>query len=159
MTAKQLASLLSAGVYVDIFLANWDISNTANIIVSPEDDKATRIDLGGNLDFRAQGKRTGKMFGDEPGELNTLLPTSGGRITDVFEGADLRVAAQTFLASPWSSIGSVIGQTHTQVASELTERGMTKLAGEWDDYVNHIGPILAKRHKAVAAHAQHILEA
>jgi hypothetical protein len=158
MTAKQMASLLSAGVYVDIFLANWDISNTANIIISPEEDKATRIDLGGNLDFRAQGKRKGKMFGDEPGELNTMLPTSGGRITDIFEGADLRAAAQSFLETPWTSISNAINQSHGQIASELTERGMTKLAGEWDAYVKHVGPILAKRHKVVAAHAQHILE-
>lgn len=158
MTAKQLAALLSAGVYVDIFLANWDISNTDNIIISPEEDKATRIDLGGNLDFRAQGKRKGKMFGDEPGELNTMLPTSGSRITDIFDGADLRAAAQSFLETPWAAISNAINQTHDQIASELTERGMTKLAGEWDAYVKHVGPILAKRHKVVAAHAQHILE-
>lgn len=158
ITAKQLAGLLSAGVYVDIFLANWDISNTANIIVSPEGDKATRIDLGGNLDFRAQGKRKGGMFGDVPGELGTMLPTSPGRITDVFQGADLRLAAETFLGTPWPAIRSAIARTHTQVADELAERGMTKLAGEWDAYVNHISPILAKRHRAVAAHAQHILE-
>jgi hypothetical protein len=158
ITAKQLAGLLSAGVYVDIFLANWDISNTANIIISPDASKATRIDLGGNLDFRAQGKRKGKMFGDEPGELNTMLPTSGGRITDIFDGADLRMAAQTFLRTPWSAISGAIARTHEQVSKELQARGMTKLAGEWDAYVNHIGPILAKRHRTVAAHAQHILD-
>jgi len=157
MTAKQLASLLSAGVYVDIFLANWDISNTANIIISPEEDKATRIDLGGNLDFRAQGKRKGKMFGADPGELNTMLPTSGGRITDIFEGSDLRVAAQSFLETPWSSIHDVIVATQEQVANDLLDRGMTSLATQWDDYVNHVGPILAQRHNAVTAHARHIL--
>ena len=158
MTTQQLGALLSAGVYVDIFLANWDISNTANIIVSPEADKATRIDLGGNLDFRAQGKRKGKMFGEEPGELGTMLPTSRSRITDIFSGADLRVAAQTFLGTPWQSISQVIRSTHDQVLNDLTQRGMTALAGQWDDYVNHVAPILAKRHRAIAEHAQHILE-
>lgn len=158
MTAKQVASLLSAGVYVDIFLANWDVSNPANVIISPEEDKATRIDLGGNLDFRAQGKRKGHMFGEVPGELETMLPTTSASMTNVFDGADLRVAAQTFLETPWTTIRSVIARTHTQVAEDLAERGMTKLAGEWDAYVNHISPILAKRHRAVAAHAQHILE-
>lgn len=158
MTTQQLGALLSAGVYVDIFLANWDISNTANIIVSPEEDKATRIDLGGNLDFRAQGKRKGRMFGEEPGEIGTMLPTSGSRITDVFSGADLRVAAQTFLGTPWQSISQVIRNTHTQVLDDLTQQGMTGLAGQWDDYVKHVTPILAKRHRAVAAHAQHIME-
>jgi hypothetical protein len=158
ISARQLASLLSAGVYVDIFLANWDISNTANIIISPEEDRATRIDLGGNLDFRAQGKRKGKMFGAEPGELSTMLPTSGNRITNIFEGADLRVAAQTFLETPWSTIRDVIVATQEQVANELIERGMTNLATQWDDYVNHVGPILEQRHNAVTAHARHILE-
>lgn len=158
MTLAQLASLLSAGVYVDIFLANWDISNTANIIISPEEDKATRIDLGGNLDFRAQGKRKGKMFGADPGELNTMLPTSANRITDIFEGADLREAAQTFLDTSWEDIRNVITRTQAQVTDDLLERGMTDLARQWNDYVDHVGPILAKRHKAVAAHAKHILE-
>ena len=155
---QQLASLLSAGVYVDIFLANWDISNTANIIPSPTGDKVTRIDLGGNLDFRAQGKRKGKMFGEEPGELGTMLPTSRSRITDIFDGADLRVAAQTFLETPWPSIANAIQQTHAQVLDDLNARGFERLAGQWNDYVNYIAPILAKRHKSVAAHAQHILD-
>lgn len=158
LSAKQLAGLLSAGVYVDIFLANWDISNKANIIVSPEGDRATRIDLGGNLDFRAQGKRKGSMFGAEPGELGTMLPTSDSRITNIFEGADLRAAAQTFLETPWSIIRDVIVSTQEQVENELLERGMTSLAAQWDDYVNHVGPILEQRHNTVTAHARHILE-
>ena len=155
---QQLASLLSAGVYVDIFLANWDISNTANIIPSPTGDKVTRIDLGGNLDFRAQGKRKGKMFGEEPGELGTMLPTSSSRITGIFDGADLRVAAQTFLETPWAAITKAIQQTHAQVLDDLNTRGFEKLAGQWNDYVNYIAPILGKRHRAVTAHAQHILD-
>lgn len=155
---QQLASLLSAGVYVDIFLANWDISNTANIIPSPSGDKVTRIDLGGNLDFRAQGKRKSGMFGEEPGELGTMLPTSSSRITDIFDGADLRVAAQTFLETPWSAISNAIQRTHSQVLDDLNARGFERLAAQWNDYVNYITPILAKRHRAVFAHAQHILE-
>jgi hypothetical protein len=157
ISPKQLASLLSAGIYVDIFLANWDISNTANIIPSPTGDKVTRIDLGGNLDFRAQGKRKGRMFGAEPGELGTMLPTSQSRITDIFDGADLRIAAQTFRDTPWASINGVIQQTHTQVLDDLNTRGMEGLAKQWNDYVKHIAPILAKRHKTIFLHAEHIL--
>ena len=99
------------------------------------------------------------MFGAEPGELGTMLPTSSSRITDVFDGADLWLAAQTFLDTPWASINSVIQQTHSQVLDDLNSRGMEGLAQQWNDYVKHIAPILVKRHKAVAAHAQHILEA
>jgi len=153
-----LAKLLSAGVYVDIFMSHWDISNTDNLVVSPEGDAVTRIDPAGTLAKRAQGRDKGRLFSDVPGELETMLPTSGSRITDIFEGSDLREAAQTFLATPWAAISSTISQTHTQVLSELTERGMTNLAEEWDAYISRIGPILAKRHKAVADHAQHILE-
>ena len=79
-------------------------------------------------------------------------------MTDIFSGADLRVAAQTFLGTPWQSISQVIRSTHDQVLNDLTQRGMTALAGQWDDYVNHVAPILAKRHRAIAEHAQHILE-
>lgn len=153
-----LAKLLSAGVYVDIFMSHWDISNTANLVVSPEGDSVTRIDPAGTLAKRAQGRDKGRSFSDMPGELETMLPTSGRRITDIFVGADLREAAQTFLSTPWDAISSVIDQTHAQVMTELTERGMTNLADEWDVYINRIGPILARRHKAVADHAQHILE-
>jgi len=35
---------------------------------------------------------------------------------------------------------------------------MFDLAQQWDDYVKRVAPILAKRHSAVAEHAQHILE-
>jgi hypothetical protein len=44
--AKELASMLSAGVYVDIFLANWDVIGTGSGNVIADKGKATRIDTG-----------------------------------------------------------------------------------------------------------------
>lgn len=157
-TIEQLGSLLSAGVYVDIFLANWDISNPANIIISPEADKATRIDLGGNLDFRAQGARKGAFFSGEAGELETMMPHGPNSKTPIFTGVDLRVAANTFLSVPWPAIARVINQTHERVLNDLNDRGMQSLADEWNSYVLHVAPILAKRYRTVKMHAQHILE-
>jgi hypothetical protein len=155
---KLLAKLLTAGVYVDIFMSHWDISNTANLVVSPEGDSVTRIDPAGTLAKRAQGRDKGGAFSDMPGELETMLPTSGRRVTDIFVGTDLREAAQSFLSTQWDSISQVIRDTHVQVLDDLTQRGMFDLAQQWDDYVKRVAPILAKRHSAVAEHAQHILE-
>ncbi len=153
-----LAKLLSAGVYVDIFMSHWDVSNTDNLVVSPGGDSVTRIDPAGTLAKRAQGRDKGGAFSDMPGELETMLPTSGRRITDIFVGADLREAAQSFLGTPWQTISQVILDTHEQVLDDLTQRGMTGLAQQWDAYVKRVAPLLSKRHRAVAAHAQHILE-
>ena len=157
MPPKRLAKLLSAGVYVDILLANWDISNNANVVVSPEGDRATRIDLGGNLDFRAQGRRKGNMFGDRAGELETMHPGSSKRITNVFDGADLREAADTFMSVTWGEISSRISEVREQVGLDLEKRGMDDLLEKWYEYVDHIAPIMSKRHAEVRAHAERML--
>jgi len=154
---KVLAKLLSAGVYVDIFMSHWDISNTANLVVSPEGDSVTRIDPAGTLAKRAQGRDKGGAFSDAPGELETMLPTSNSRITDIFVGADLRVAAESFLGVPWKDVLDTIEVTYQQVLTDLSERGMNSLAKEWSAYVNRVTPILAKRHKTIFLHAEHIL--
>ena len=153
-----LAKLLSAGVYVDIFMSHWDISNTANLVVSPEGDSVTRIDPAGTLAKRAQGRDKGGAFSDAPGELETMLPTSNRRITDIFVGADLRVAAEAFLGVSWKDVLDTIEVTYQQVLTDLSERGMISLAKEWTAYVNRIIPILANRQHIVAEHCKHILE-
>jgi hypothetical protein len=154
---KVLAKLLSAGVYVDIFMSHWDISNTANLVVSPEGDSVTRIDPAGTLAKRAQGRDKGGAFSDAPGELETMLPTSNSRITDIFVGADLRVAAESFLGVPWKDVLDTIEVTYQQVLTDLSERGMNSLAKEWSAYVNRVTPILANRQHIVAEHCKHIL--
>jgi hypothetical protein len=155
---KTLAKLLSAGMYVDIFLAHWDISNTSNIVVSPKGDEATRIDFGGALALRAQGREKGAAFSENPGELSTMHPNSPNRVTDVYEGADLRRAADTFISVPLGSIERVIAQTRNSVSEELKSRGMTSLLKKWQKYVDYVAPILKKRHAGVLAHANRMLE-
>jgi len=106
---------------------------------------------------RAQGRDKGGAFSDAPGELETMLPTSNRRITDIFVGADLRVAAEAFLGVPWKDVLDTIEVTYQQVLTDLSERGMISLAKEWTAYVNRITPILANRQHIVAEHCKHIL--
>jgi hypothetical protein len=157
ISRKQLAALLSTSVYASIFLAHWDISNTANVIVSPDGSAATLIDPGGTMDFRARGERKGTMFGDNPSELSSMISGPRSR-TDIFDGADLRQAADEFLAVDWTNISSTIDDTLQEVSNELQKRGMDKLLSQWREYISHIAPILAKRHKQIVLHAEHILE-
>ena len=155
---SELAKLLTAGVYVDIFMSHWDISNRANLVVSPEGDSVTRIDPAGTMGKRAQGRDKGAAFSDNPTELHSMLPTSDQRITNIYVGADLREAAESFLGVPWSDILGTIETTYQQVFDDLNERGMTTLTREWNAYVDRITPILANRHHIVSAHCRHIME-
>ena len=59
----------------DAWLANWDVVGlSADNIVKGPGGKAYRIDMGGSLLFRAQGK--GKKFPSEVGELDTMRDAS-----------------------------------------------------------------------------------
>jgi hypothetical protein len=62
---------IQKGFAVDVLLANWDVVglDEDNIIV-PESGPPTRVDNGGSLTFRAQGKP--KTFGTIVEELDTL---------------------------------------------------------------------------------------
>jgi hypothetical protein len=97
------------------------------------------------------------MFGDNPSELSSMISGPRSR-TDIFDGADLRQAAGEFLAVDWTSISSTIDDTLQEVSDKLQERRMDKLLSQWREYISHIAPILAKRHKAIVLHAKHILE-
>jgi len=150
---KSLAKKLSQGVYVDIFLANWDVCGTGSGKVFVDPEGATRIDPGGALTFRAQGGRKGRAFGKRAGELETMLdPGSGaGR---VFRHADLRVAAREFLGVPWSRIVSEITAVEGDVSAELESKGMDDLLGQWRSDVQDIRQTLKARHLEVKEHAE-----
>ena len=65
---------LADGFAVDAWLANWDVVGaTADNVVAGPGNKAYRIDLGGSVLFRAQGK--GRNFPPEVQELETLRST------------------------------------------------------------------------------------
>ena len=65
------------GFVADAFLANWDAIGLSydNIQIDP-DGNAWRIDAGGALAYRAQGKPKGAMFGGDVGELASLTNPS-----------------------------------------------------------------------------------
>ena len=74
------------GFAVDAWLANWDVVGLAadNIVAGPG-NTAYRIDLGGSMLFRAQGKP--KEFPGDVGELETLRdPAVNAQAAKVFGG-------------------------------------------------------------------------
>lgn len=154
---KFLAKMMSQGVYIDVFLANWDVVGTGSGNVFSDDESATRIDPGGSLTFRAQGGRKGKAFGDKPGELETMLKKGSGT-GNVYQYADLKVAAKEFLSVDWPKIASEIDAVGNEVSEQLQQRDMSDLLSQWESDVNLIKSTLAKRHNEVKSHAKYILE-
>jgi hypothetical protein len=143
-----LAQGLSAGVYVDVFLANWDIGNTANIIARSSDSKPVRIDPGGALTFRARGSRKGRAFGDYPGELETMI-SGNTAAADIFKYSDLRVAARTFSSVPWARIESQLVSCDDEINEKLTSYDLTDLLEQWNSDFNHIMRTLRNRHREI----------
>lgn len=153
---KFLAKMMTQGVYVDVFLANWDVIGTGSGNVFIDDERATRIDPGGSLTFRAQGGRKGKAFGPKVGELSTMLKAGSGA-GNVYKYADLKVAAKEFMSVSWPEIESEIDKVRNEVSSELERRGMEGLLRQWNDDVNYIKSTLSQRHSEVMDHANYIL--
>ena len=62
------------GLVIDAWLGNWDVvgQDQDNLLVGPNGE-AVRIDQGGALTTRAQGAPKGDAFGDNVGELTTLV--------------------------------------------------------------------------------------
>lgn len=149
---KKLGKMMSAGVYVDVLLANWDVvgTGTGNVLVDKQ--KLTRIDPGGSLTFRAQGGRKGEKFGAKPAELSTMLDPNFGGSGEVLTHADMNIASVEFLSVSWSAIASTIKSVSNSVSSDLKSRGMSDLLGQWKVDVAEISTKLAKRHKSILDH-------
>ncbi len=147
---KTLANGLSAGVYVDVFLANWDIGNMANVISRSSDSRPVRIDPGGALTFRARGGRKGRAFGDYPGELETMISGSGAA-ADIFRYSDLRLAARTFESVPWSQVESRLNACNDEINEKLTSYGLVDLLEQWGSDFDHIVKTLRNRHREILA--------
>lgn len=153
---KKLAKMLTAGIYVDIFLANWDVIGTGSGNIIVDKDVATRIDPGGSLTFRAQGGRKGSKFGNKPGELETMLKPDFGGSGRVFQYGDLQAAGSTFSSVPWSTISSVLSSTADEIYDELQGHGMKQLSAEWKAESKAIYTTLQARHKEVLAHVKYM---
>ena len=153
---RKFGKMMSSGVYVDIFLANWDVIGTGSGNVIHDKGTATRIDPGGSLTYRAQGGRKGSKFNPNAGELKTMLGPKGAG--QVFQYADLVEAASTFFSVSWKQIESTLLKVGQDVSNELLSHGLKSLNDAWTQEVQDIVNILRGRHKEVTAHAKHIAE-
>lgn len=151
ISVKTLGKMLSAGVYVDIFLANWDVVGTGSGNVFADEEKATRIDPGGSLTYRAQGGRKREKFSADPGELKTMLNPSFGA-GEVLSYSDMKTAAKEFNAVNWNSILKMINTVSDEITQELENKDMFDLLSQWKTDVNEITSKLSKRHIAIKNH-------
>jgi len=155
LSLERLGEGLSASVYVNVFLANWDVGNTANIIVRSDDSKPVLIDPGGSLIFRARGGEKGEAFGDYPRELETMIDGTAGA-AEIFRYSDLRVAARTFNSVPWSRVEGRLDECNEEITRDLTDRGFDDLLAQWGRAFDHILKRLRNRHREILANVKFV---
>lgn len=157
ISPESIGKMMSQGVFVDIFLANWDVVGTGTGNVFVDKDKAYRMDPGAAMTFRAEGGRKGKRFSPRAGDLPIMLGGDMGAGL-YFRYSDLKVAAKEFLTVKWPTIESEIDTVRNEIAEELEERGMIRLLQQWHADVDEIKGTLAQRHNIVADHAKYVLK-
>ena len=89
--SNKLTGLME-GLVIDAWLANWDVVGLDydNVMYSPVDKLAVRVDVGGSLLFRAQGGLKGSAFTTTVIEVLTLLDKNiNKQSANVFK--DLRI--------------------------------------------------------------------
>ena len=156
---EKFAMGMSAGIYVDVLLANWDAAGSGNSFYDEETGVTTRIDPGGALTYRAQGSRKGDKFSEEAPELHSMLSTSFGGSGKVYQYSDLKHAADSFLAVSWQEINSKISDVEAKISEELEEMGSLQLQSQWISDVEEIRGKLRQRHQKIKEHAEASLRA
>ena len=152
----MIASHISAGAYVDIFLANWDVVGTddGNIIYDRDVDEMVRIDPGGSLTFRAQGGRKSSNFSSQPSELETMFDPEKSGTGHVFKHVDLKKAAERFLSVSLNDVIQRCEAVNSEITSELTTHGLMSLLDQWNSDYTEIMQKLPYRWKTITAHAK-----
>jgi hypothetical protein len=85
-TAAQLRAI-RRGFAVDAWLGNWDVAGlSSDNIILDANGNPVRIDLGGSLEYRAQGSPKGAAFGDTVGEIDTLRSSTNPSANKLFGG-------------------------------------------------------------------------
>ena len=120
------------GFIGDTWLSNWDVIGLSfdNVQIDQQ-GRAWRIDAGGALEYRAQGKPKGAMFGDQVGELDSLRnPAINPQASKVFGGVttDRLIEQATVLQSI----------TPQEIQDLADKHGM-----------QHVGPVLIARRKSI----------
>lgn len=154
MSSEKLGKLMSAGVFVDIFLANWDALgvNNSNVIVASTG--AHRIDPGGAMTFRAQGARKGKQFNSQASELETMMDPGFGGAGTVLQYSDAKEAAKAFLSVSWAQVANRIKETYDQGKQTVVEAGLDPKG--WLKEIIHITKVLKERHSVVSNHCKFV---
>jgi hypothetical protein len=142
---RRLAKMMSKGVYVDIFLANWDVIGTGTGNVFVDGDEVTRIDPAA-FNRRAQGGE--KSFDSKVGELKTMTKAGFGA-GNVYQYADLKEAAQTFKSVPWGQIAGKLDKINEEILSDLNVRGYDDLLNQWMASFKKYKNTLNERHKTI----------
>ena len=121
-----------AGFVADAWLANWDvIGQSFDNIQIDADGNAWRIDAGGAIEWRAQGKPKGAAFGDQVGELDSLRNTSlNPTAGKVFGG-----------------VGSAELNEQATVLQSVTPADIQDLADRHG--LSHVGPVMIARRKSI----------
>jgi phage-related protein (TIGR01555 family) len=99
---------------VHAWLGNWDAVGTGGDNVGAVKGRPVSLDLGGALEYRAQGAPKGKAFGASVGELDTLRdPKSNPDAAKVFGAmtpSDMRESARYVTAIPDSRIKATVAK-------------------------------------------------
>ena len=158
---KDWVGSISGGAMVDIFLANWDVANTRNFVVDPNTMKASRVDPGGALTFRARGDRkrpfNPRAAADQGGELGTMLDPQGYGAGFLLSAVDAKKAASAFLSVEWPQIEQAIRSAHDEVSKELANAGLGDQLADWDSEVSEITNKLKTRHADVKEHCEYVM--
>lgn len=153
---KKLGKMMSKGVYVDVFLANWDVLGNVHF----KSGEPIRFDFGGALTYRAQGERKTKQDfgGSKAKELKTMLKPARYWETagDVYQYADLKEASEEFLKVSWQEIDSIIESVKQETLPQI-EKIDQKLTDAWKKEVEFIRKTLKKRHDDVMKNVKFVL--
>lgn len=162
--AEKWVKSISGGAMVDVFLANWDVSNTSNFIVNKDTATATRVDPGGSLTFRARGSkkinpRTGEpLFTGDALELDSMMNPNRQGAGWLLSQVDMKQACEAFLSVDWPAIGGAIQEAFSDVAEELKNAGLGDQLSDWQAEVVEITQVLRSRHDVVRQHCEHALQ-
>ena len=156
---SQIGSDIYDGWFVDVLLANWDVTGTGqdmeNLLGS--DEGVHRIDPGGSMTYRAQGARKGHLFGPEPGELETMRTMYPGSeaFGDMPQQAEMK-ASKVFLRVRWQDISQTIDQVKKEADDKIKELEdpdkRARLAQETWDELRDIHATLQERYKRIVEH-------
>jgi hypothetical protein len=128
------------GFAIDAWLANWDVAGLSyDNIVTDADGKPHRIDVGGALLYRAQGKPKGTAFGNTVTELKTMRTGSVNAQAAALFGDmtddDIRASAAKLATISESDIDQVVAN------SGLPSHVATTLKNRRQDILNKYPPL------------------